>query len=227
MDISIEEFIQILTNGGRQPIYYRYNDLKDDFEVFRDDPKQLPLNDLVVVFSQNDPQGFKDLLGTKLQGLEEDFELAKTEYQKELVQNIVAINRLPIDDGWKKGMKERFASSYNKDVFLVMEREMGNIRRALSLVPDARGRKPKKRGIDEAAILEAREFPLSEIVAFNRAGFAACPYHNEKSPSFHYIKKKNLFHCFGCGKSGDAIALAQKVHGVDFIAAVKLLTGRE
>ena len=37
-----------------------------------------------------------------------------------------------------------------------------------------------------------------------------CPFHTEKTPSFHVIDTKGIFHCFGCGESGDAFKLAQK-----------------
>lgn len=42
-----------------------------------------------------------------------------------------------------------------------------------------------------------------------------CPFHNEKTPSFSIFSKRQLFKCFGCGESGDSIALVSKVKGLN------------
>lgn len=55
---------------------------------------------------------------------------------------------------------------------------------------------------------------------------ACCPFHHEKSPSFNVIPKKQFYHCFGCGASGNAIGfIMQHVH-VGFPEAVELLASR-
>ncbi len=48
-----------------------------------------------------------------------------------------------------------------------------------------------------------------------------CPFHGEKSPSFSVSPTKQFFHCFGCGKSGDAIGFLMEHAGMTFIEAVK------
>ncbi len=48
-----------------------------------------------------------------------------------------------------------------------------------------------------------------------------CPFHGEKSPSFSVSPTKQFFHCFGCGKSGDAIAFLMEHTGVTFVEAVE------
>ncbi len=48
-----------------------------------------------------------------------------------------------------------------------------------------------------------------------------CPFHNEKTPSFHVYD--NGFHCFGCGASGDAISWVMQTQGLDFMEAVTSL----
>lgn len=53
-----------------------------------------------------------------------------------------------------------------------------------------------------------------------------CPFHNEKSPSFGVVPARQIYHCFGCGEGGDAIAWMQKRHGMDFVEAVKELGSR-
>jgi len=52
---------------------------------------------------------------------------------------------------------------------------------------------------------------------------ACCPFHHEKTPSFHIQPDKGFYHCFGCGESGDCIKFVQKQEGMSFIEAVKKL----
>ena len=52
---------------------------------------------------------------------------------------------------------------------------------------------------------------------------ACCPFHNEKTPSFHINERKGFYHCFGCGESGDAIKFVEKMDGLSFVEAVKKL----
>ena len=48
-----------------------------------------------------------------------------------------------------------------------------------------------------------------------------CPFHGEKSPSFSVSPTKQFFHCFGCGKSGNAIGFLMEHAGMNFVEAVK------
>ncbi|MCC3867024.1 DNA primase [Terrisporobacter mayombei] len=50
-----------------------------------------------------------------------------------------------------------------------------------------------------------------------------CPFHNEKTGSFHVNQKKQIYKCFGCGEGGDVINFIMKIENLDFIEAVKLL----
>src|SRR6478672_5691246 len=53
-----------------------------------------------------------------------------------------------------------------------------------------------------------------------------CPFHNEKSPSFVVYPDNQSFHCFGCGKSGDAFSYVMQTENVDFRDALKQLAER-
>lgn len=55
---------------------------------------------------------------------------------------------------------------------------------------------------------------------------ALCPFHNEKTPSFHLNTDKGLYHCFGCGKSGDVIDFVQATEQLNFAEAVEALGQR-
>jgi DNA primase catalytic core len=50
-----------------------------------------------------------------------------------------------------------------------------------------------------------------------------CPWHEDKDPSLSVDRDKGLYHCFGCGESGDTFALVEKVKGVGFREALEYL----
>jgi DNA primase len=50
-----------------------------------------------------------------------------------------------------------------------------------------------------------------------------CPFHGEKTPSFHVHPDRGFFKCFGCGEGGDVIAFVQKLENVPFPEAVRML----
>ena len=50
-----------------------------------------------------------------------------------------------------------------------------------------------------------------------------CPFHNERTPSFKVNQAKDIYKCFGCGKSGDAIAFLQEYKNINYIEAIKLI----
>ncbi|MFI3221008.1 MAG: CHC2 zinc finger domain-containing protein, partial [Methylococcales bacterium] len=50
---------------------------------------------------------------------------------------------------------------------------------------------------------------------------ARCPFHTEKSPSFSVSRNKQMFHCFGCGASGNAIGFLMGFNHSDFVEAVE------
>lgn len=70
---------------------------------------------------------------------------------------------------------------------------------------------------------------VSQYVRLKKSGrdySGLCPFHKEKSPSFHVSGEKQLFHCFGCGVSGNLIQFVMKSEGLDFVEALKLLADR-
>ena len=52
---------------------------------------------------------------------------------------------------------------------------------------------------------------------------ACCPFHNEKTPSFHVTPSKGMYKCFGCGVSGDAIEFVKEHEKVSFVEAIRLI----
>lgn len=92
-----------------------------------------------------------------------------------------------------------------------------------------RGRIPDR---DIAAIRDrvSIEDVVGDYVQLRRAGADSlkglCPFHDEKSPSFHVRPNHGHFHCFGCGEGGDVYAFLQKIEHVSFVEAVELLADR-
>ena len=71
--------------------------------------------------------------------------------------------------------------------------------------------------------LVGRYFPLKRA----GQGFVAlCPFHNEKTPSFHVSPQRQTYHCFGCGKGGHAIGFLMEMEKVPFPEAVGILAER-
>jgi DNA primase len=48
-----------------------------------------------------------------------------------------------------------------------------------------------------------------------------CPFHGERTPSFYVVPNKHMWHCFGCGESGDVYKFFMKLDGMSFVDAVK------
>ncbi|WP_292990203.1 DNA primase [Mycobacterium sp.] len=71
---------------------------------------------------------------------------------------------------------------------------------------------------------------VGDYVQLRRAGADSmkglCPFHDEKSPSFHVRPNHGLFHCFGCGEGGDVYDFVRKIEHVSFVEAVEVLADR-
>ncbi len=70
---------------------------------------------------------------------------------------------------------------------------------------------------------------ISRSVTLKKAGSrfkGLCPFHQEKSPSFHVNPDMGVYKCFGCGKSGDLITFVRETEGLNFIETVEALGQR-
>ena len=71
---------------------------------------------------------------------------------------------------------------------------------------------------------------VGEYVQLKNAGGGAkkglCPFHDEKSPSFHVTPSKGYFHCFGCQTGGDVIAFLMKIDHLTFTETIERLADR-
>lgn len=70
---------------------------------------------------------------------------------------------------------------------------------------------------------------IGSVLDLKRSGSnfkALCPFHPEKTPSFMVSPGKQIYHCFGCGKGGNAFNFLMEYEGVSFVeAARKLASG--
>ncbi len=70
---------------------------------------------------------------------------------------------------------------------------------------------------------------ISGYVKLTRRGnsyWGLCPFHNEKSPSFHVIGDRQMYHCFGCGAGGNVFTFLMNYENYTFREAVKVLADR-
>jgi DNA primase len=77
--------------------------------------------------------------------------------------------------------------------------------------------------VDMVALVSAR-------TELRRAGansyFGLCPFHDERTPSFHVSPDEKLYHCFGCQASGDPFSFVMETEGLDFAGALEAVAGR-
>ena len=66
----------------------------------------------------------------------------------------------------------------------------------------------------------AEQIPLKKS---GRTWRGLCPFHHEKTPSFHVDPAKQLYHCFGCGAGGDVFTWLMKTEGLEFREAIETL----
>ncbi len=67
---------------------------------------------------------------------------------------------------------------------------------------------------------------VREYVSLKPAGTAfkgLCPFHREKTPSFHVNPQRQMYKCFGCGEGGDAISFLMKLQGLSFPEALEVM----
>lgn len=87
-------------------------------------------------------------------------------------------------------------------------------------------------GIDhKASVLQATDIVelIGQTVALKRRGkdyVGLCPFHQEKTPSFHVSPSRQFFHCYGCKAGGNAIDFVMRRDRIEFLDALRLLGDR-
>ena len=88
----------------------------------------------------------------------------------------------------------------------------------------------KRSDIDEVRSRTNIAEIIGDYVSLKGAGVGSlkglCPFHDERSPSFHVRPQVGFYHCFGCGEGGDVFTFLQKIDHVTFSEAVERLAQR-
>lgn len=110
---------------------------------------------------------------------------------------------------------------------LKIEKRIAHLRR-LQLATE--GRTPKGHLTDDQ-IQQATAVPIENLTTnpLRKSGktlIGLCPFHSERSPSFHIYPKSNSCWCFGCNQGGDVISFVRLLYGYSFQEAVRYILGK-
>ncbi len=70
---------------------------------------------------------------------------------------------------------------------------------------------------------------VGQYVSLRRSGnsyVGLCPFHKEKTPSFHVTADRQLYYCFGCGAGGNIVEFVKNIEHLDFVEAIRFLADR-
>lgn len=85
----------------------------------------------------------------------------------------------------------------------------------------------RREDIDEVRARTRIEEVVAGYVSLRPGGVDSqqglCPFHDEKTPSFHVRPSVGRWHCFGCGEGGDVFSFVEKIEHITFVEAVELL----
>ena len=85
----------------------------------------------------------------------------------------------------------------------------------------------RREDIDEVRARTRIEDVVAGYVSLRPGGVDSqqglCPFHDEKTPSFHVRPSVGRWHCFGCGEGGDVFSFVEKIEHITFVEAVELL----
>jgi hypothetical protein len=171
------------------------------------------------------PEGFEDAMGEiaeeKLQEA-----LKRTRYVEKVQKKYnKMVTEISVSTSVKSLLLQLLAAHY-EEVFIIQPW----IRYYVRLAEKAKTYTPpiKEDKITDADIVRAKEYPLDRLITQHlyRSGrdfICHCPFHEERTPSFHIYLDDNRYFCFGCGKWGDAITYVMETEKVDFLTAVRRL----
>ena len=86
-----------------------------------------------------------------------------------------------------------------------------------------------KETVDQILDATRIEEVVGDLVTLKRQGgsyWACCPFHNEKSPSFHVVPSRGIYKCFGCGKAGSAVGFLMDYERMSYGEALKYLADK-
>jgi hypothetical protein len=127
----------------------------------------------------------------------------------------LSILRLEDDSALAQALVDRWVDQLNEKI----DNLHNELRR---LREDERG-KVREGQITDEMVERAREYPVKELVGFNRQGKATAWCHPDQNPSLHFMSRVGRAHCFVCDRSFDAIGVLMTRDGMSFADAVREL----
>ena len=64
------------------------------------------------------------------------------------------------------------------------------------------------------------------LISKSGSYWGCCPFHNEKTPSFHVLQDKQIYHCFGCKKGGGVVNFVMEMENLNYPDAIYFLAKR-
>lgn len=149
----------------------------------------------------------------------ETFKAKRSEYLTVYLELVVTVKNL-IADKLEESPPDGYLTLPDEELWEKLDRREKGLRAELRSL---RAGKTEREHLTPDMILQARAYPLDNLIQFNRSGFAKCLWHDDSKPSMHYWKEKNVVKCFSCNEAGDVIEVYMKLNGVKFHEAVKAL----
>jgi hypothetical protein len=143
-----------------------------------------------------------------------------------IADRLAAIKAESTDESYRYFWRKWLAVTLGEELD-ALDRHIARLSRQLRII---KGLPVTKNLLTEAVIQLARDVPVEELLdcPTRRSGHdlvCVCPFHDERTPSFHIYTQENRGWCFGCNKGGDSIAIYMLLNDCDFKEAVMSLAG--
>ncbi len=143
-----------------------------------------------------------------------------------IADRMAAIKAESTDESYRYFWRKWLALTLGEELY-VIDRHIARLSRQLRVI---KGAPVAKSLLTEDVIQLAREVPIEELLncPTRHSGHnlvCECPFHDERTPSFHIYTQGNRGWCFGCNKGGDSIAIYMLLNDCDFKEAVMALSG--
>ena len=163
----------------------------------------------------------KDIIPAKIRELEQQRNILVSSIKKRLT----AINTEP--DELTRWFCRKWLKLNEGEELLAIDKHLARLKRQLRYI---QGFSPRKGALTDELIEAARTVPVESLLEMplKRSGrtlTCCCPFHEERTPSFHVYIAENRAWCFGCNQGGDTIAVAMLLQDCSFKEAVLTLTG--
>jgi len=199
------------------------NFLNEDFSYFREVEK-----DWRRTRFKPSPKELMEIFphaGSSVREKIREWEEVREAFTESIKQKLLGIRHDGLDDFANWFWRECIKQTDGKKL-IEAERHLKRLKHLLWLKKDRGGH--SKGWVEEEQKALALLVPIESLLQTEyRTGGktirALCPFHEEKTPSFHIYSEQNRFKCFGCGRGGDVINFVEELQDLSFIEAIKYL----